>query len=438
MLLEPDRVLQFMVMPLVSAQLLLMVLIYFTMVRKRISTLYKWYFCFLATVIVFLLGRASQYFVAPETGFLILYARKSLLFSIGLPSLLIASALYTGVKRTYFLYITPYVLGVIFSIAWVVVLHSTRLHIVPQDFVPLLNDTFGHPAHRGIQLSAIFVLSIIPCSYFFIRAVFNFKSVKDLVVLLGAIIFGVLYALAGYLRDYFIIYSGAIIPALCWAWVVFKDISEMKGKVGLLKDELYDLVQSGATVAEDDVEKLLAEIEHLSSNNLSIYKLRLREILTRLTDNTIEAGGDSELLLSQHSEQEKALDDVNDAEQLRTMARKQVVSLSQIISEIPNQRIVRVQKYLTEHYQNDIDVDQLAEQFKVSRSYLMREFKKSTSQTINQFLTAHRIDIAKKLLMDHSVTETAFAVGFNNSNYFSTVFKKMTGKTPGQFQPPSS
>ena len=80
MLLEPDRVLQFMVMPLVSAQLLLMVLIYFTMVRKRISTLYKWYFCFLATVIVFLLGRASQDFVSPEAGFLILYARKSLLF----------------------------------------------------------------------------------------------------------------------------------------------------------------------------------------------------------------------------------------------------------------------------------------------------------------------------------------------------------------------
>ncbi|NRA43031.1 MAG: helix-turn-helix transcriptional regulator, partial [Pseudomonadales bacterium] len=112
--------------------------------------------------------------------------------------------------------------------------------------------------------------------------------------------------------------------------------------------------------------------------------------------------------------------------------------LSQIISDIPNQRIVRVQKYLTEHYQNDIDVDQLAEQFKVSRSYLMREFKQATSQTINQFLTAHRIDIAKKLLMDHSVTETAFAVGFNNSNYFSTVFKKMTGKTPREFQPPSS
>ncbi|MGJ8691711.1 MAG: helix-turn-helix transcriptional regulator [Thalassotalea sp.] len=433
-LLALEPAFKFIMMPFISAQLLVMVLIYFTIVRKRISALYKWYFCFIATVILFLIGRAAEEFVDYQSASSILYTRVFLLFSIGMPSLIVASAIYTGIKKSYFLYVAPYIVGIIFSVCYFVTLDvQRRVFISPalaEQITALVNIS-----HNQIQFLAVMVLSVIPYSYFFVKALIYSKGIKDLVVLLGALIFGLLFAAGSYWwENYWIYYAGSIVPALCWAWVLFKDINEMKGKVGLLKDELYELAQSGNQLGDDEVEKLLSEIEHLSSNNLTIYKHRLREILSRLTDNTIEAGGDSDHLLSRYSQQEKAIEQVIDTNVLRKIARDEVVGLSKIISEIPNQRIERVKKYLTDNYQENIEIDQLASQFNVSRSYLMREFKKLTTKTVNQFLTNRRIEVAKNLLKEHTVTDTAFAVGFNNSNYFSTVFKKSTGQTPVMFQ----
>lgn len=434
MLLIPDETLKFLLMPMVSAQLLLMVLIYFTIVRKRISNEYKLYVCFLATLIFFLLGRSLQEFIQAPMASLILYGRVGLLFGLGMPSLVIASAIYTGVKKTRYLYVVPYVLGVFFAVLYVVLLDRSRQVIFPAFFFDNLYFLSGI-AHYHIQLLAIIVLSVIPCSYFFIKELIEFNSVKHLAVLLGGLMFGVLFAAGTKWGGlYWIYYTGSIVPALCWAWAIFTDINEMKGKVGLLKDELYDIVQSGEQSAEPEIDKLLSQIEHLSSNNLTIYKLRLREILSHLIDSTIEAGGDSEQLLTRYSTHEKEITEGVDPSSIRKIARDEALELSHLMADIPNQRIESVKQYLITNYQEDIDINLLAKRFNVSRSYLMREFKKITSQTINQFLTERRIEIAKTLLIDHSVTETAFAAGFNNSNYFSTVFKKHTGQTPVQYQ----
>lgn len=64
----------------------------------------------------------------------------------------------------------------------------------------------------------------------------------------------------------------------------------------------------------------------------------------------------------------------------------------------------------------------------------MREFKKKTGQTLNQYQTVLRIENAKQLLATKSVTETAYKVGYSNPNYFSTVFKRHIGLSPVAFQ----
>ena len=96
--------------------------------------------------------------------------------------------------------------------------------------------------------------------------------------------------------------------------------------------------------------------------------------------------------------------------------------------------VERAKEYILVQYHNPISVNDIAESVGLSDSGLMSKFKKETGQTVNQYLVQVRINKAKKLLRFKSVTETAFEVGFNNSNYFGTVFKKQTGQTPGQFQ----
>lgn len=435
MTFEQQHVLKFVVMPLLSAQLLLLVLVYFTLVRKHITAYYQWYVCFICTVIFFLVGRACEYFLDAQHASLLLYARQALLFAVGIPSLVIASAIYTGLRKSNRLYGIPYFTGAVFAIVYILLIEAHRQHFFSVDTANVIQQAALGLTHQTVQLAAICVMLVLPCCYFLIRAIANGNNTKDFVVIFGALLFGLLFPLASGLGNiHWVYYVGSFVPALCWAWVVFKDINEMSGKVNLVKEELYRKVHSGQRMADQDADSLLAEIENLSSHNLNIYKLRLREVLSRLTDNSITAGADSVALLARHDAHGKAIDAVESVEQLRQVARTEVVELSNIVSDIPKQRIERVKDYIESRYQEDIDVEQLASLVNVSRSYLMREFKKLTGTTVNQYLTEHRIDVAKELLKSNSVTDTAFAVGFNNSNYFSTVFKKHTGDSPAKFQ----
>ncbi|MGE5550443.1 MAG: helix-turn-helix domain-containing protein [Bacteroidota bacterium] len=78
----------------------------------------------------------------------------------------------------------------------------------------------------------------------------------------------------------------------------------------------------------------------------------------------------------------------------------------------------------------------LAGQTQVSSSYLCRFFKDQTGYNFADYLNRLRIEKAKKLLHDESLTvgEVATAVGYLSANTFIRIFKKYEGITPGQFR----
>lgn len=92
-------------------------------------------------------------------------------------------------------------------------------------------------------------------------------------------------------------------------------------------------------------------------------------------------------------------------------------------------------KYINENYQNNITTAELADTFHVSESTILRKFKKYTGSKVNEYINFIRILNAEKLLMetDLSLTKIAFLCGFNDSNYFSTVFKNYKGLSPGKY-----
>lgn len=72
----------------------------------------------------------------------------------------------------------------------------------------------------------------------------------------------------------------------------------------------------------------------------------------------------------------------------------------------------------------------------MSRSNLMRVFRKATGQPPIEYLVRLRIQRAMELLRgtDLSVTEIALEVGFNDSNYFTRSFRKATSQSPRQYR----
>lgn len=96
-------------------------------------------------------------------------------------------------------------------------------------------------------------------------------------------------------------------------------------------------------------------------------------------------------------------------------------------------RIVYViSEYISSNFGQEISLEKLGQQFAISESYLSRKFKSVTGMGLNEYVTYVRIANAERMLRDTgmSVTQIAEDCGFNGSNYFSSVFKRVKGMTP--------
>ena len=92
--------------------------------------------------------------------------------------------------------------------------------------------------------------------------------------------------------------------------------------------------------------------------------------------------------------------------------------------------------YMRDHLNEPFSVGKLVNHIGYGRSRLFELFRANTGMTPNDYLRRMRLEAARELLANTSrpVTEIAFKVGFNSSQYFSTVFLQYTGVTPTGFR----
>jgi two-component system, response regulator YesN len=97
----------------------------------------------------------------------------------------------------------------------------------------------------------------------------------------------------------------------------------------------------------------------------------------------------------------------------------------------------KAKMYLKANYPvPDLTVKQVADHVGLSPNYFSNVFKQYTGTTFNKYLTNFRIDKAKELLRttDDTVYEVARRVGYDNANYFSAVFHRLTGVPPQTYR----
>lgn len=101
-----------------------------------------------------------------------------------------------------------------------------------------------------------------------------------------------------------------------------------------------------------------------------------------------------------------------------------------------NAVVEAITKRITEHYAEEITLSGVAADAAISEGYLSKLFKRVTGMGFKEYLITVRIYNAKLLLKNStkSVSEIAFACGFNDSNYFSKMFRERAGCTPLQYR----
>ncbi len=96
----------------------------------------------------------------------------------------------------------------------------------------------------------------------------------------------------------------------------------------------------------------------------------------------------------------------------------------------------RVIQYLHDNFTQDVSLDQMAEMLYVSKYHFCHLFKEETGKTLKEYVNDLRINRAVDLLSstDMSMTGIADVCGFNDSNYFSRVFRQVMGVSPSAFK----
>ncbi|UUZ84679.1 AraC family transcriptional regulator [Paenibacillus sp. P26] len=93
-------------------------------------------------------------------------------------------------------------------------------------------------------------------------------------------------------------------------------------------------------------------------------------------------------------------------------------------------------QWIEEHYHEEINLEKLAEQMHLSKSYVSKVFQQETGSCITDYVTARRIKQACRLLetTNLAVEQIGDAIGYPNASYFIQLFKKEVGTTPHKFR----
>ena len=101
-----------------------------------------------------------------------------------------------------------------------------------------------------------------------------------------------------------------------------------------------------------------------------------------------------------------------------------------------NKKLHDILRYINQNYHEKLSLSGVSKSFSVSESYIARLFKQQLGTTLSDYLNLVRVQEACDLLCNTKmkIGDIAYKTGFNNPYYFSRVFRKIHGITPGQYR----
>ena len=104
--------------------------------------------------------------------------------------------------------------------------------------------------------------------------------------------------------------------------------------------------------------------------------------------------------------------------------------------EVYNFHIKKAMDYTRNNYHKDLSLEYISGYLNLNKCYFCDLFKRETGRTYSHFLNAVRVENSKDLLLNTnlSILNVAPSVGYNNQNYYSMSFKRLTGITPLKYR----
>ena len=179
-------------------------------------------------------------------------------------------------------------------------------------------------------------------------------------------------------------------------------------------------------------------VTHLSMQNYRIVMMELAAELVRfaagheLNIGTGSTDGSDVYHQALHMESTDVLE-----QWLQTLCRNLQREMLHERQDSTKSFVQRAEEYVKTHYADqDLSVEEICREMNVSAAYFSTIFKKETGKTFVRYLTDYRMEQAVILLMSGNDKTYMIAekVGYSEANYFSYVFKKQFGVSPSKYR----
>lgn len=182
---------------------------------------------------------------------------------------------------------------------------------------------------------------------------------------------------------------------------------------------------------EEEILRVQPDVKYLDKLLQDIYIFIYTEVLKKKDMKRISFGDLEGLKVSLEKE-----DSFNGKMETLNKYLRPVYAVMTDGKKVYSKDISRAVHYIKEHFKEDLNLKEVAGYIGLSENYLSNLFKKETGENMVTYMNRCRIELAKELIADTGmkVYEIAEEVGFKNTTYFSTTFKRMTNMTVQEFK----
>jgi len=101
-----------------------------------------------------------------------------------------------------------------------------------------------------------------------------------------------------------------------------------------------------------------------------------------------------------------------------------------------DERILKIQTFIHTGYESSLSVEEIAQEFNMSKRNLTKSFKEATGINPSEFIQLVRVKKATELLeaTEQSISEVMYKVGYGDPSAFRKVFKKLIGLVPSDYR----
>ena len=101
-----------------------------------------------------------------------------------------------------------------------------------------------------------------------------------------------------------------------------------------------------------------------------------------------------------------------------------------------SRRVLKVKNYISQHFNDDLRLEQLSSMVGMTPSAFSRFFKQRTGKNLSEFIVDIRLGNAARKLVDttDSISEICYDCGFNTLSNFNRLFRSRKGCNPTEFR----